>query len=85
MSTAVNPLLPAGYDVMWTVVLLAALVLTAIALWQALRSPAHTGTQHLLWALIILVAPLLGALAWFVLGRQPRQSGSTRLGNRSSA
>lgn len=85
MSAAVNPLVPAGYDVMWTVVLITALVLSVTALWQALRSPSHTGTQQLLWALIVLVAPVLGALAWFVLGRRARPAADARSDPRSVA
>ena len=68
-----NPLLPAGYDVVWTLVLVGLAALTVAALWQALRSKAHTGGQQLLWALVIVVAPVLGSLAWFVL-RRPRRS-----------
>jgi len=71
---AVNPLLPAGYDVAWTAIVVALAALTATALWQALRSRAHSGGQQLLWALVILAAPVLGALAWFVLGRPKRRS-----------
>lgn len=74
---AMNPLLPAGYDVVWTVVLVALLTLTVSALWQALRSKAHTCGQQLLWALLIVVAPVLGSLAWFVLGRAKRPATST--------
>lgn len=74
-----DPLLPAGYDVVWTLVLVGLAALTVAALWQALRSKAHTGTQQLLWALVIVVAPVLGSLAWFVLGR-PRRSATGTLG-----
>lgn len=74
---AMNPLLPAGYDIAWTLVLVSVLALTVTALWQALRSRAHTGGEQLLWALVIVVAPVLGSIAWFVLGRAPRRSTGT--------
>lgn len=67
-----NPLMPAGYDLAWTLIVIAVLALMLTALWQALRSKAHTGGQQLLWALVILIAPVVGSLAWFVLGRPKR-------------
>ena len=57
--------------------LVGVLALTVTALWQALRSRAHTGGEQLLWALVIVVAPVLGSIAWFVLGRAPRRSTGT--------
>ncbi|MCH1883711.1 PLDc N-terminal domain-containing protein [Agrococcus sp. ARC_14] len=70
-----NPLLPATYDIVWSLIVVAVLALMLTALWQALRSKAHTGGQQLLWALLIVLAPVLGALAWFVLGRQHSAAG----------
>uniref|UniRef100_UPI003F50B0C4 PLDc N-terminal domain-containing protein n=1 Tax=Agrococcus chionoecetis TaxID=3153752 RepID=UPI003F50B0C4 len=78
IAAAANPLLPAGYDLLWTAVLVVTLALLATALWQALRSPAHSGTEQLLWALLIVAAPVLGALAWFALGRQRRHAAPPR-------
>lgn len=83
-AAAADPLMPTGYDVLWTVVLLATLALAGTALWQALRSSAHTGTQQLLWAVVIVVAPVLGALAWFVLGRHARPAARERADSRSA-
>lgn len=70
---APNPLIPAGYDILWSVIVVAVVALTITALLQALRSKAYTGGQQLLWALLIVAAPVLGSLVWFVLGR-PRAS-----------
>ncbi|WP_241248974.1 PLD nuclease N-terminal domain-containing protein [Agrococcus sp. KRD186] len=67
-----NPLLPAGYDLIWSGIVLVVVVLAVTALWQALRSKHYSGGQQLMWALLIVVAPVLGALAWFVLGRPSR-------------
>lgn len=72
LTESPNPLLPAHYDIVWTLILGAVLALMLTALWQALRSKAHTGVEQLLWALVILVAPVLGPLAWFALGRSRR-------------
>lgn len=69
ISQLPNPLLPASYDLIWSGVVVVVLALMVTALWQALRSKAHTGGQQLMWALVIVVAPVVGAIAWFVLGR----------------
>lgn len=69
LAATMNPLLPAGYDLIWSGVVVVLLAVTVLALWQALRSKAHTGGQQLLWALVIVAVPMLGAIAWFVLGR----------------
>lgn len=68
----VNPLLPTGYDVIWTVVVLALLALAAIAIVQVLREPTLSGLGAALWLLVILALPVLGAVAWFVL--RPRSA-----------
>ena len=72
-----NPLLPAGYDIMWSLVLAVALALTVTALWQVLRSRELTGTQAVVWALVILALPVLGPVAWWILrpGRDARAAG----------
>ncbi|MET4097907.1 hypothetical protein ABIB37_000144 [Agrococcus sp. UYP10] len=68
----VNPLLPTGYDVIWTVAVLALLALAAVAIVQVLREPTLSGLGAVLWLLVILALPVLGAVAWFVL--RPRRA-----------
>ena len=61
-----NPLLPSGFDAVWSVVALALLVVPVVTLIALFRSPdtAPQGTR-LLWALAIVALPLLGpALFW---------------------
>jgi len=70
MADPHNPLLPAGYDIAWSVVTLAIVVLIAVALVTLARSAKRlTSPQALLWTLIVLFVPVLGALAWLFIGR----------------
>ncbi|MFZ4843407.1 MULTISPECIES: PLD nuclease N-terminal domain-containing protein [Mycetocola] len=74
-----NPLLPAGYDIVWSLVLLAIIGLAVAALISLARSP-RTGTPadsfRALWALAIIFLPLIGSLTWFFFGRQPTRAHS---------
>ncbi|MWB99828.1 PLDc N-terminal domain-containing protein [Agromyces seonyuensis] len=71
MADPVNPLLPAAYDVVWTMLAVAMLVLTAVALVSLARSArALTTTQSLVWVAVVLVAPVLGSIAWLAVGRR---------------
>lgn len=66
-----NPLLPAGYDVVWSVIATAVIALTVIAL--IILARAATGlaaTRAWVWALVILLVPVLGAVAWIAIGRR---------------
>lgn len=58
-----NPLLPATYDVVWTVVVIAVAVLTIWALVRLAKSALDAPTK-LAWAAFILVVPFLGAIIW---------------------
>ena len=80
----VNPLIPAWYDIAWSiggvVILLALVAVWAVALLSIQRHsdrmpPAATAV----WVGIVLFASLLGAIAWFTIGRpQARERPSTR-------
>ncbi|WP_413316497.1 PLDc N-terminal domain-containing protein [Agrococcus sp. 1P02AA] len=77
LAQAANPLLPATYDVVWSLVVIVVVALAAAALWQILRARELSGTHVLLWVLIVLVAPVVGALGWFVLGRPRRRANAS--------
>ena len=67
----VNPLLPAGYDIVWSVVALVAAVLAIVALVSLMRSARRlTATQALVWVLVVLLVPVAGPLAWLAVGRR---------------
>lgn len=70
MLASANPLIPTGYDIVWSVVALALFALMVTALISLVRSArALTTVQSLVWTLLVLLVPLLGALAWLFVGR----------------
>jgi hypothetical protein len=74
---APNPLLPAGYDVVWSVVSFVTLVLVIVALVSISRSAKLlTSTQALVWTLVAILVPVLGPVAWLAIGRRAAQPGS---------
>lgn len=72
-----NPLIPAGYDIAWSVLSTIVIVLTIVALILLARSAKRlTMTHALIWALLILFVPVLGAIAWLAIGRRTDTSAS---------
>lgn len=65
MLAAVNPLLPVGYDVIWTIALAVIASLAVVAIAQLVRAKAVAGLEAAIWVLIILVLPVVGPIAWF--------------------
>lgn len=65
MLAAANPLLPAGYDVIWTISLAVIASLAVVAIAQLVRAKAVAGLEAAIWVLIILVLPVVGPIAWF--------------------
>ena len=66
-----NPLIPAGYDLAWSVVAAAVIALTIVALISLARSARRLTTlQALIWVLVVLVVPVLGSIAWMAVGRR---------------
>lgn len=75
---APNPLLPAGYDVIWSVVSFVTLVLVIVALVSISRSAKLlTSTQALVWTLVTIFVPVLGAVSWLTIGRRAARPGSS--------
>lgn len=71
MSAEHNPLIPAGYDIVWSVVSVVVIALAVLALVSLARSARRLSTwQTLGWTLAILFAPVLGSLAWLTIGRR---------------
>jgi hypothetical protein len=74
-----NPLIPAGYDIVWAVIAVLILALTITALFTLARSAGRLSpTQALVWTLVVLFLPLVGPLTWLTIGRRaaPAHSGS---------
>jgi hypothetical protein len=71
MREAVNPLVPAAYDVTWTAITGAILLLLVIALISLARvAKSLTPTQALTWVLVAILLPVLGPFAWLAIGRR---------------
>ena len=70
MPEAVNPLIPSGYDVVWSLIAIAALVLLIVALVSIGRSKALSPRQSLIWVLLAILVPVIGPTAWLVAGRR---------------
>lgn len=72
MTADVNPLLPAGYDIVWSMVMVALLALAVLALVSIGRAREVTGWRTLAWIVVVLALPLVGPVLWFLLGRTSR-------------
>lgn len=66
-----NPVVPAMYDVAFSVVplvLVAAMVAGLVSIMRRYR--AMSGLESFGWTVFVVVAPVLGTLVWFFLARQ---------------
>lgn len=71
MSDENNPLVPAAYDITWSIVAALVIALTALALISLIRSGRRLSLVHAtIWALLILSVPVLGPIAWLAVGRR---------------
>jgi hypothetical protein len=67
----VNPLLPAWYDIAWSVTAVVAFAVLLIALISLARvARSLSSSQALAWTLVTLFVPVLGPLAWLFIGRR---------------
>lgn len=71
---AVNPLLPAWYDVVWTGATGLVIVFAIAALVSIGRAKDVTGWRALIWILAVLCLPVAGATLWFAVGRPAKVS-----------
>ena len=73
-----TPLLPATYDLAWSVVALLGLVLTVVSLvrWRdRWRSGLRSGASAAAWLLVILLLPWLGAAVHLAVTPRPEAVG----------
>ncbi|MBD7917177.1 PLDc N-terminal domain-containing protein [Cellulomonas sp. Sa3CUA2] len=68
------PLVPAFYDVVWSIAVLLVLPLTVVALmrWRSQDRPTRAA---LLWVLVILLLPGLGAAVFLAVSSRGRTAG----------
>lgn len=71
MDDSMNPILPTGYDIAWTMVLFLVIALIVVALVSLARTAKRlTSTQALIWALVTILVPVIGPVAWLSIGRR---------------
>ncbi|WP_243076051.1 PLD nuclease N-terminal domain-containing protein [Microbacterium sp. SS28] len=71
MGEETNPLIPAGYDIVWSVVAGLVIALVIVALVVLARSAKRlTPLEALVWTLVVLFVPVLGPLAWLTIGHR---------------
>lgn len=72
---ASNPLIPASYDIVWSVIAAAAIALIVAAFISLARTAKEmSGVQTLVWVLVVLLIPILGAAAWLFIGRRAQRT-----------
>ncbi len=76
MPEAVNPLLPAGYDIAWSAVALVAFALLVVALVSVGRAKSLTPGQGLVWVLVSIFVPIVGPGSWLLVGRRLAKTAS---------
>ncbi|WP_413466605.1 PLDc N-terminal domain-containing protein [Microcella sp.] len=67
----------AQFDILLTICVAAAIVISLIALVQILRSPATRGLEAAVWVAVVLFVPILGSVAWFIATAQRRPRRTT--------
>lgn len=73
MDDIANPLMPPAYDLVWSTISIAAIVMLIIALVSLSRNRAElTAQQASLWVLLMIFLPLIGPFAWLLAGRPAR-------------
>ena len=76
MGDSANPLLPAGYDIAWTVVSMLMIALVIVALVSIARTAVRlTPWQALIWTLVAILVPVIGPIAWLSIGRRSGLAG----------
>jgi len=69
-----NPLIPAGYDILWSAIAVVLFAVVVAAFVSVVRHQAGlTGIQVAIWMLLIVAVPVLGAVVWFVAGHPDRR------------
>lgn len=74
-ADAVNPLLPAGYDIAWTSLVLLVIIGAIVALVVISRNRNRmSGPELALWIAIVLFLPIVGPAVWFAIGHRRMRS-----------
>ena len=80
VSAAVNQLIPAPYDILWSGVAVLTAGLALIAVVSILRHcRGLSWPSYVLWLLVVLAMPLVGSLLWFMFARDRVRTQSAEL------
>lgn len=73
-----NPLVPAAYDLWWSIALVVIVILLVASLVSLARaSKSLTPNQALVWTLVAIFVPVAGPASWFAIGRRARANPKT--------
>lgn len=71
VSNGHNPLIPAGYDIAWSIVAIFAVALVIVAIISLARAARHlTVIVGMVWTLVVLLVPVIGPVVWLSVGRR---------------
>lgn len=65
VDDAVNPALPAAYDIAWSASIVVWVAIAVIFCVKVVRDQTLTPGSKLLWIAVIVCAPVVGVIAWF--------------------
>jgi hypothetical protein len=75
----VNPLVPAWYDLAFSIIPLAFVAIAIVGLVSIVRRYSAMSTfDSVMWTAFVVFAPIVGTLVWFVLGRKHYTTASSR-------
>lgn len=71
VSNGHNPLIPAGYDIAWSIIAMFAVALMIVAIISLARGARHlTVIAGLAWSLVVVLVPVIGPVVWLSVGRR---------------
>ena len=71
MGNSINPIIPVGYDIAWTMFSVLIIALVVVALVSMARTAKRlTSAQAMIWALVTIFVPVVGPLVWLSIGRR---------------
>lgn len=74
-----NPLIPAWYDLAFSIVPLAFVAIAIVGLVSIVRRYSAMSTfDSVVWTVFVVAVPVVGTTVWFVLGRQRYTAASSR-------
>jgi uncharacterized membrane protein YhaH (DUF805 family) len=71
MGSSINPIIPVGYDIAWTMFSVLVIALAVVALVSMARTAKRLTSAHaMIWTLVTIFVPVVGPLARLSIGRR---------------